>query len=55
MSAASLTDDEMLKEVQQETFNYFLREVNPSNGLIRDCNESSRPASIAVVGLGGGC
>lgn len=51
MSAADQTDDEMLDEVQRQTFNYFLREVNPGNGLIRDCNVPGRPASTAAVGL----
>lgn len=51
MNAADQTDDEMLDEVQRETFSYFLREVNTANGLIADCNRPGWPASIAAVGL----
>lgn len=51
MSAARQTDEEMLDEVQREAFNYFMREVNPVNGLIADSNQPGQPSSIAAVGL----
>lgn len=52
MKAAAQTDEQMLDEVQRESFNYFLREVSPANGLVLDCNEPGRPVSIAAMGLG---
>jgi hypothetical protein len=46
-----LTDDD-LDRLQATTLQYYLREVNPGNGLIRDKTESRAPCSIAAVGLG---
>jgi len=40
-----------LETLQRETFNYFLHEVNPLNGLVADRSKSGAPASIAAVGL----
>ena len=40
-----------LDKLQQETFGYFLKEANPSNGLIADKTQPGAPASIAAVGL----
>lgn len=40
-----------LHQLQQDTFDYFLKEVNPSNGLIPDNTRKGAPVSIAVVGL----
>ncbi len=40
-----------LDALQRETFDYFLYEVNPLNGLILDKTEAGSPASIAAVGL----
>ncbi|MDD5579988.1 MAG: glucoamylase family protein [Methylobacter sp.] len=51
MSAADQTDEQMLDEVQRETFNYFIREVNPVNGMVADSNQPGQPASIAAIGL----
>jgi hypothetical protein len=45
------TDDDFLNYVEQETFNYFWTEANPSNGLIPDKSGASR-CSIAAVGFG---
>jgi hypothetical protein len=42
----------MLDALQHATFHYFLKEVNPENGLIADSNRLGSPASTAVVGLG---
>jgi hypothetical protein len=39
------------KSLQQESFNYFLHETNPANGLVVDKNEANWPASIAAAGL----
>ncbi|WP_210212301.1 glucoamylase family protein [Mesorhizobium sp. M4B.F.Ca.ET.049.02.1.2] len=44
-----------LLELQRETFDYFLNEVNPANGLIRDKTAADWPASIAATGLALGC
>ena len=42
---------ETLDELQRETFDYFVHEVNPLNGLVVDKTEEGAPASIAAVGL----
>jgi hypothetical protein len=42
---------ETLKDVQRETFAYFVHEANPKNGLIADSTRPGSPASIAAVGL----
>ena len=41
----------LLEILQRETFNYFLHEANPVNGLIVDKTKQGAPASIAAVGL----
>ncbi len=46
-----LDDEALLDTLQWETFEYFLREVNPRNGLIADKTSSGWPASIAATGL----
>jgi hypothetical protein len=46
------SDREMLEKLQRETFDYFVREFNPTNGLIADKTEPGSPSSIAAVGLG---
>lgn len=43
--------DELLTKLQRKTFQYFLDQVNPENGLVADSTRSDAPASIAVVGL----
>ncbi len=43
--------DEDLERLQRETFNYFLHEVNPANGLVLDKTAADWPASIAATGL----
>ncbi len=50
MSKKPSTDVE-LEKLQHETFNYFLHEANPANGLVIDKTESGWPASIAATGL----
>jgi hypothetical protein len=42
---------ETLDALQRETFDYFVHEVNPLNGLIADRTKEGAPASIAAVGL----
>ncbi|MFL6709531.1 MAG: glucoamylase family protein, partial [Massilia sp.] len=41
----------LLGSVQVDSFAYFLREVNPANGLVRDKTAPGWPASIAAVGM----
>ena len=41
----------VLEALQRETFNYFVHEANPNNGLIVDKTQAGAPASIAAVGL----
>jgi hypothetical protein len=41
----------MLDAPQRQTFDYFIRDVNPTNGLMRDKTQSGAAASIATVGL----
>ena len=49
------TDSEMLETLQRQTFDYFLKYVNPENGLIADKTAPDSPSSIAVVGIGLSC
>ena len=51
MTDAPLDDDALLDRLQWETFEYFLKEVNPANGLIADKTREDWPASIAATGL----
>jgi hypothetical protein len=51
MLEAQHDDDALLDRLQWETFEYFLKEVNPANGLIADKTRDESPASIAATGL----
>ncbi len=42
---------ENLDALQRETFDYFVYEYNPLNGLVIDKTQKDAPASIAAVGL----
>lgn len=44
-----------LRQLQRETFDYFLNEANPSNGLILDKTAANWPSSIAATGLALAC
>ena len=44
-------DDRLLDRLQRQAFDYFLKEVNPANGLIADKTQPDWPASIAATGL----
>jgi len=46
-----LPTDEDLGRLQWTTIDYYLKETNPANGLVRDKTDPSAPASIAAVGL----
>jgi hypothetical protein len=40
-----------MDSLQRETFDYFVHETNPLNGLVVDKTQAGAPASIAAVGL----
>ena len=44
-------DDALLDRLQCETFEYFLKEVTPLNGLIADNTRDGWPAGLAVRAL----
>src|SRR6516225_151278 len=46
-----LPTDEDLGRLQWTTLDYYLKESNPVNGLIRDKTEPTAPASIAAIGM----
>ena len=41
----------MLDRLQQDSFEYFMHETNPANGLVADKTEPDAPASIAAIGF----
>ena len=49
------TDEKMLDTLQRETFEYFLKEANPENGLVADSTAPGSPSSIAATGLALSC
>ena len=51
MKQEELTANAELERLQHESFNYFLLETNPVNGLVIDKTEPDWPASIAATGL----
>ena len=51
MSTEKLTVDAEMQNLQRESFNYFLHETSPANGLVIDKNEEGWPASITATGL----
>lgn len=53
MNTSATQDD--LATLQRETFDYFIHEANPANGLILDKTEANWPASIAATGLALAC
>lgn len=55
MKRKKLSSDAELEKLQSETFDYFLHETNPVNGLVIDRNTANWPASIAATGLALAC
>ena len=51
MSSEPPLDEQTLDQLQHAAFGYFLREVNPANGLVADTSREHSPASIGVVGF----
>jgi len=43
--------DQELEELQRLTFDYFLKETNPENGLVRDSTRQGAPGSITATGF----
>jgi len=51
MPIQKLTLEQELNQLQSESFQYFLQEANPKNGLIPDKTAQNWPASIAATGF----
>ncbi len=51
-TSAAETDGEFLDRLQRAGFDYFWKEANPRNGLIRDRSTPESKCSIAAVGFG---
>jgi len=49
--AQGRSENELLAQLQRDTFQYFVQEGNPENGLIPDNTRRGAPASITAVGL----
>lgn len=45
-------DAQTLRRLQRNSFDYFMREINPDNGLVLDKTAAHWPASIAATGMG---
>ncbi len=52
LATAATSDSAFLDLLQRTAFDFFWKEANPSNGLIKDRNTSGSPCSIASVGFG---
>jgi hypothetical protein len=50
-NAADLSDEQLLDDVQRETFAFFLQQTNEANGLVADSSRIGSPCSIAATGL----
>ena len=55
MTSNKLSEDAELENLQRQTFEYFLYETNPDNGLVIDKDAENWPASIAATGLALAC
>ena len=51
MNEKKLTIEADLENLQRESFDYFVHETNPANGLVIDKTAPGWPASIAATGL----
>ncbi len=51
MRSGNTREDAMLHQLQRRTFDYFLKESNPANGLVKDKSKRGAPGSVAAVGL----
>jgi hypothetical protein len=46
---------EVLEQIQRKSFDYFLEEYNPDNGLVADTTGPNSPSSIAAAGFALSC
>ena len=53
--SADQESEAQLARLQEATFQFFVQETNPENGLVPDTTREESPASIAAVGLGLAC
>ena len=51
LAGEELNVDAELENLQRESFNDFLHETNPANGLVIDKTAADWPASIAATGF----
>jgi hypothetical protein len=51
MAGPPKQQEELLSGLQADALNYFIKEVNPQNGLIADCTKDGWPSSIAAIGM----
>ncbi len=51
ISKAADDDEKMLDMLQQDTFAYFIEEINPDTGLVADRGQPGVAASIAATGF----
>ena len=54
MSGEVLEEKKLIK-LQKDTFDFFLKELNPENGLVPDSTKENSPCSITAVGLALSC
>ena len=50
--ASDMSDAALVDELERRCFDYFVQEVNRSNGLVLDRTDGAAPSSIAATGLG---
>jgi hypothetical protein len=46
------SDEQFLNKLEYDSILYFVRESNPTNGLIKDSSRPGSPASVAAAGFG---
>lgn len=49
---AASSDEIFLDRIQYDSILYFVKEMNPANGLIKDSSRPGSPSSVAAVGFG---
>ncbi len=55
MATDAKSDEALQDEIQRETFQFFVDQVNEANGLVADCTQPGLPCSIAATGFGLSC
>jgi hypothetical protein len=45
-------DEKFLDKLEYDSILYFVKEINPANGLVKDSSRPGSPASVAAVGFG---